>query len=92
MSNPYPPYHYWRTLSGILNLPAGQVTDTHLVLLRALLANSESRFFLAYGESAKQLLQFAVKEYPKRAPKGSVAATLLSNLGNTMQKDKKIHL
>ncbi|KAL8860900.1 MAG: hypothetical protein Q9178_002655 [Gyalolechia marmorata] len=92
MSNPYPPYRYWRTLSGILNLPAGQVTDTHLVLLRALLANSESRFFLAYGESAKLLLQFAVKEYPKRAPKGSVAATLLSNLGNTMKKDKKLHL
>ncbi|KAI4265869.1 MAG: hypothetical protein L6R38_009124 [Xanthoria sp. 2 TBL-2021] len=92
MTNPYPPYHYWRTLTGILNVPAGKVTDTHLVLLRALLANSESRFLMAYGESAKQLMQFAVNEYPKRAAKDSVAATLLSNLGNTWKKDKKLYL
>ncbi|KAL8782729.1 MAG: hypothetical protein Q9213_005153 [Squamulea squamosa] len=92
MSNPYPPYHYWQTLAGILNVPEGQVTDTHLVLLRALLANSESRFFTAYGEPAKQLLQFALKEYPKRAPNGSTVASLLSNLGNTMKKDKKLYL
>lgn len=92
MTNPYPPYHYWRTLTGILNVPGGQVTDTHLVVLRALLANSESRFLMAYGESAKQLMQFAVNEYPKRAAKGSVAATLLSNLGNTWKKDKKLYL
>lgn len=92
MTNPYPPYHYWRTLTGILNVPGGQVTDTHLVVLRALLANSESRFLMAYGESAKQLMQFAVHEYPKRAAKDSVAATLLSNLGNTWKKDKKLYL
>ncbi|KAL8755051.1 MAG: hypothetical protein Q9199_003922 [Rusavskia elegans] len=92
MTNPYPPYHYWRTLTGILNVPAGQVTDTHLVLLRALLANSEPRFLMAYGECAKQLMQFAVNEYPKRAPKDSVAATLLSNLGNTWKKDRKLYL
>ncbi|KAL8766564.1 MAG: hypothetical protein Q9209_006707 [Squamulea sp. 1 TL-2023] len=92
MSNPYPPYHYWQTLVGILNVPKGQVTDTHLVLLRALLANSESRFFIAYGESAKQLLQYALKDYPQRAPNGSTAASLLSNLGNTMKKDKKLYL
>ncbi|KAL8851281.1 MAG: hypothetical protein Q9221_003811 [Calogaya cf. arnoldii] len=92
MTNPYPPYHYWRALTAILNVPAGQVTDTHLVLLRALLANSEARFLMAYGESAKQLMQFAVNEYPKRAPKDSVAATLLSNMGNTWKKDKKLYL
>ncbi|KAI4267603.1 MAG: hypothetical protein LQ337_008269 [Flavoplaca oasis] len=92
MTNSYPPYHYWRAMAGILNVPAGQVTDTHLVLLRALLSNSEARFFHFYGESAKQLMQFAVNEYPKRAPRDSVAATLLSNLGNTWRKDKKLYL
>ncbi|KAL8993858.1 MAG: hypothetical protein Q9169_006029 [Polycauliona sp. 2 TL-2023] len=92
MTNCYPPYHYWQTLAGILNVPVGQVTDTHLVLLRALLVNNEARFFHVYGESAKQLMQFAVREYPKRAPNGSVAASLLANLGNTWKKDKKLYL
>ncbi|KAI4261294.1 MAG: hypothetical protein L6R35_007413, partial [Caloplaca aegaea] len=56
MSNPYPPYHYWQALSMILNVPAGQVTDTHLYLLRALLMNSEARFMEFFGDAAKKLL------------------------------------
>ncbi|KAL8948082.1 MAG: hypothetical protein Q9222_005700 [Ikaeria aurantiellina] len=92
MSNPYPPYHYWRAMASILNVPAGQVTETHMVLLRALLANSEGRFLDNFGEPAKRLMGYAVTEYPKRATKGSVAAVLLSNLGNTVKKDKKLYL
>ncbi|KAL8727813.1 MAG: hypothetical protein Q9166_005805 [cf. Caloplaca sp. 2 TL-2023] len=92
MSNPYPPYHFWQTLTGILNVPAGHVTDTHFVLVRALLANSEGRFLQQYGDAAMRLMQIAVKEYPKRASKDSVAASLLSNLGNTMKKDKWLYL
>lgn len=90
--NPFPPYHFWRALTGILNVPAGQVTETHLVLLKALLTNSETRFLQFFGEPAKKLLQFAVQEYPKRAHKGSVAAVVLSNLGDAMKKDKKLYL
>ncbi|KAL8724439.1 MAG: hypothetical protein Q9181_006820 [Wetmoreana brouardii] len=92
MSNPYPPYHFWRALTAIINVPAGQVTETHLVVLKALLTNCEARFLEFFGEPARKLLQFAVKEYPKRAPKGSVAAAVLSNLGETMKKDKKLYL
>ncbi|KAL8798971.1 MAG: hypothetical protein Q9182_006249 [Xanthomendoza sp. 2 TL-2023] len=92
MINPYPPYHFWRALAAILNVPAGQVTDTHFILLRALIENSEQRFLLFFGDSAKQLMRFAIVEYPKRASKDSVAAKVLSNLGNTMKKDKKLYL
>ncbi|KAL8814132.1 MAG: hypothetical protein Q9223_006622 [Gallowayella weberi] len=92
MINPYPPYHFWRALAAILNVPAGQVTDTHFILLRALIENSEQRFLMFFGDSAKQLLRFAIVEYPKRASKDSVAAKVLSNLGNTMKKDKKLYL
>ncbi|KAL8687503.1 MAG: hypothetical protein Q9218_006345 [Villophora microphyllina] len=91
-TNPYPPYHFWRAITAILNVPAGHVTETHLVLLKALLTNSEARFMEFFGEPAKKILQFAIKEYPKRAPKGSVAAAVLSNLGDTLKKDKKLYL
>ncbi|KAL8716047.1 MAG: hypothetical protein Q9225_006270 [Loekoesia sp. 1 TL-2023] len=92
MSNPYPPYHFWRAVSAILNVPAGQVTETHLILLRALLMNSEPRFLEFFGDSAKKLLQVAVVEYPERAEKGSVAAKVLSTLGDAMKRDKKLYL
>ncbi|KAL8774164.1 MAG: hypothetical protein Q9203_004569 [Teloschistes exilis] len=90
--NPYPPYHFWQAVTAILNVPAGHVTETHLVILKALLANSEARFMEFFGESAKQILRFAIKGYPTRAPKGSVAAVVLSNLGDTLKKDKNMYL
>ncbi|KAL8680644.1 MAG: hypothetical protein Q9186_003182 [Xanthomendoza sp. 1 TL-2023] len=92
MTNPYPPYNFWRALATILNVPAGQVTDTHFVLVRALIENSEQRFLMFFGDTAKQLMRFAIMEYPKRASRDSVAAKVLSNLGNTMKKDKKLYL
>ncbi|KAL8974088.1 MAG: hypothetical protein Q9197_001683 [Variospora fuerteventurae] len=92
MSNPYPPYHYWQTLSMILNVPAGQVTDTHLYLLRALLMNSEARLMEFFGDAAKKLLRIAMEDYPQRAAKGSVAAVVLQTLGATMKRDKKLYL
>ncbi|KAL8938774.1 MAG: hypothetical protein Q9216_003720, partial [Gyalolechia sp. 2 TL-2023] len=91
MSNPYPPYNFWRALTGILNVPAGQITETHFILLRALLMNSEARFLEFFGNSAKMLLRIAVVEYPKRADKGSVAAKVLSTLGDAMKRDKKLY-
>ncbi|KAL9596705.1 MAG: hypothetical protein Q9219_005616 [cf. Caloplaca sp. 3 TL-2023] len=90
MSNPYPPYHFWRALSAVLNVPAGQITETHSILLRALLLKSESRFLDFFGDAAKKLLYTAVVEYPKRAEKGSVAAEVLLTLGETLKKDKKL--
>lgn len=92
MVNPYPPYHYWQAVTAILNVPAGQVTDTHLYVLRALLMNSEARFLEFFGDAAKKLLHIAVTEYPKRATEGSVAAVVLSTLGDAMKRDKKLHL
>lgn len=92
MSNPYPPYNFWRALTGILNVPAGQITETHLILLRALLMNSEPRFLEFFGDSAKMLLRIAVVEYPQRANKDSLAAKILSTLGDAMKRDKKLYL
>ena len=92
MTNPYPPYNFWRAITAILNVPAGKVTETHFILLRALLMNSEPRFLEFFGDSAKKLMQIAVVEYPKRADKGSVAAKVLSTLGDAMKRDKKLYL
>lgn len=92
MSNPYPPYNFWRAVTGILNVPTGQITETHFILLRGLLMNGEARFLEFFGNAAKMLLRVAVVDYPKRADEGSVAAKVLSTLGDTMKKDKKLYL
>ncbi|KAI4172022.1 MAG: hypothetical protein LQ346_008670 [Caloplaca aetnensis] len=91
-TNPYPPYHFWQAVATILNVPAGEVTDTHMYLLRALLMNSETRFLEFFGDAARKLLHIAVVEYPERAAKGSVAAVVLSTLGDSMKRERKLYV
>ncbi len=91
-TNPYPPHHFWQAVATILNVPAGEVTDTHMYLLRALLMNSETRFLEFFGDAARKLLHIAVVEYPGRAAKGSVAAVVLSTLGDSMKRERKLYV
>ena len=92
MQSPYPPFHFWNSIAMILNVPNGQVTDTHLVLVRAMLANNEARFLQFFGDAAKVVLRYAINEYPKKATKKSAAAMILSGLGDMWKKEKKLYL
>lgn len=88
--NPYPPYHYWQSLSSILNIPAGHVTETHFIIVRSMLLNSESRFMLFFGKPAFSALRFAILEFPKKAAQQTPAASSLAGLEHTFRKDKGI--
>lgn len=89
--NPYPPYHYWQSLSSILNIPAGYVTETHFILVRSMLLNSESRFILFFGKPALSALSFAILDFPKKAVQQTPAASSLAGLEHTFRKDKGIY-
>lgn len=90
--NPYPPTHYWRALAGIVNTPAGQVSDTQFVVLKAMIDGHEGRFLQFYGSAGVAALRVALVEFPKRAPQGSVAAGGLRVLGEMMRNEKGLDL
>ena len=94
LKNPFPNYKYWQSLSYIMNTPQNNVTETHLVVLKAMIENNESRILEIFGSSGKVVLRQALVEFPKRNPRleRSVAAVALGGLVDVLRKDKKIYL
>ena len=92
--NPYPNYKYWQSLSYILNTPSEKITQTHFIVLKAILEDHETRFLEIFGSGAKVVLKQALLEFPKRNPKleRSVAAMALAGLADVLKKDKKMCL
>ncbi|OAA72264.1 GLE1-like protein [Cordyceps fumosorosea ARSEF 2679] len=83
--NPYPPSHYWTTLAGIVNCPAGQTSNTQYIVVRYLIDGHEQRFFNFFGNAALAALRLALVEFPKRAPGNSPAAGSLQALAEVLK-------
>ncbi|EEQ85011.1 hypothetical protein RJZ56_007201 [Blastomyces dermatitidis] len=62
--NPVPNTHFWSACANILNVPAGEVQDTHLLVLSALLRHSAVRIVGFWGDLGLALLRRAVVEFP----------------------------
>ncbi|KAG5295169.1 RNA export mediator Gle1 [Histoplasma ohiense] len=62
--NPMPNTHFWRACANILNVPPGEVQDTHLLVLSALLRHSALRIVGFWGDVGLALLRAAVVEFP----------------------------
>jgi len=94
MKNPFPNYKYWQSLSYILNTPQQAITQTHLVVLKAMIESNETRILEIFGSAGKVVLRQALLEFPKRNPglQRSVAAVALGGLADVLKKDKKIYL
>lgn len=89
--NPYPDYHYWQALARITNLRPSQITQTHFVVLKGMIQNSEERFLLFFGDAAVAALRLALIELPKRSPP-SVAAKALGGLVDVLKREQKLTL
>ena len=89
--NPYPDRHYWTSFAHIINVPPQEITQTHLVVLKAMIENFESKFLHFFGDAAIAALRLALIELPKRSPP-SVAAKSLAGLVDVLKKDKKLTL
>lgn len=76
IQNPYPPTNFWKALAFIVNTPASEITNTHYIILRAMIQHNEQRFLKFYGNAGLAALRIALLEFPKKAPKHPAAAAL----------------
>lgn len=92
-TNPYPCDKYWQALARITNTPPEEVTETHYIVLKAMVETHADKvmgfFGPAYGAAA---IRRAVVEFPRQALKGSVAAGALRTLQTTLHKELGIAL
>ncbi|QUC22700.1 uncharacterized protein UV8b_06941 [Ustilaginoidea virens] len=86
-ANPFPPTNYWRAFACIVNCPAGEISNTQLVVLRSMIDGHEQRFLNFYGNAALAALRLALVEFPKRAPANSPAAGSLRALADILRSD-----
>ena len=93
MSHPYPPYHWWQALANIVNLPPDQATKTHLVVLKAMIENSEKRILEAFGDAGRAALRVALRDFPIRTKlKDSQEARGLMLLADIWKRDRRFYL
>jgi len=89
--NPFPPSNYWHAMACIVNTPPAQVTQTHFIVLKAMIENYIPRFIGYYGQAAKAALRKAIVEFPQQSPK-SIGASGLSTLTATLKRDLHLSL
>lgn len=96
MTNPYPPIHFWQSLSHIVNTKSEEIQTSHLVILKAMFENSSvDRFVLFFGAAAIAALRAALIELPGRLPRETAqrpAAMALRMLADTFKTEKKFSL
>jgi len=86
-TNPYPPSNYWTALTLILNTPAGETSNTHYVVLRAMLLGHEGRFMAFYGNAGLAAIRKAVLEFPAKAPANASAAGSVAALAEVWKSE-----
>ncbi|MCJ1364614.1 hypothetical protein MMC16_003727 [Acarospora aff. strigata] len=92
LESPFPNVHYWQALAAIVNVPPNEVSQTHFIVLKAMIENYEARFLEFYGDAAKVALRKALVEFPRQASNGSVAASAVAVLPDVLRRDKKFTL
>jgi len=89
--NPFPPDNYWRALARISNVQPNQISQTHFIVLKGLIEESEERFLQFYGDAAITALRHALIALPKRSPP-SVASKQLAGLVDMLKRKLKLNL
>ncbi|KAF2842115.1 GLE1-domain-containing protein [Patellaria atrata CBS 101060] len=78
--NPVPNYIFWDCLASILATPPAETTQTHFLVLKALVENSVERFVQFYGRAGLVALRLAVIEFPERAEKAGISNSAVSSV------------
>ena len=89
MPNPYPNHHYWRAVARIVN--TAEPTPSHLIVLKAMIENTTTRFCQFFGLAARVALHAALVELPQRAPQGP-ARTGLATLPAVLEKKSGLRM
>lgn len=94
LDNPFPNTHYWRALAAIVNVSPEEASQTHFVVLKALVEGYEGRFLEFYGDAAKVALRKALVEFPRAVgrEKGGVSARAVEVVADVLKRDRKLTL
>ncbi len=95
LTNPYPPYHFWESLSFITNTNPAEIQLSHLYLLKFMLVDSLQRFLLFFGDEGIAALRKAFIDLPKRLPlemKKHNGGLGVIYLADTWKTEKNFHL
>lgn len=87
--NPWPNTEFWRALAYIVNTPSADITSTHLIVLKSMLADHVEKFITIFGHVAVAALRTAVIDFPARAP-ASESANMLKVVPDVWKKN--LHL
>ena len=90
--NPYPNHHFWHAMANIVNVPSNEATNTHFVVLKAMIENNEARILEFFGNAGVVALRKALVEFPSHAAASSVAAKALGVLADVLKRNKKLYL
>lgn len=92
LENPLPNWNYWRSMAAIVNVPSREATQTHFIVLKAMVENYETRFLEFYGDAALAALRKALIEFPRDVLDKSVAAKAVAVLPDVLRRDNKLTL
>lgn len=95
LTNPYPPYHFWESLSYIVNTDPAEIQQSHLYLLKFMLVDSLQRFLQFFGDEGIAALRKAFIDLPKRLPpeiRETNAAVSVIYLVDAWKTEKNFHL
>ena len=95
LENPYPPYHFWESLSHIVNTNPAHIQPSHLYLLKSMFDDSLTRFLQFFGDEGIAALRKALIDLPRQLPpsiKEHGSAKNVIYLVDTWKKEKNFHL
>ena len=92
MQNPYPIYHYWKSLATVINVPPNEITTTHFIVLKAMVENNVPRILDFFGHAGLLALKKGLVELPQQAGVNGPAAKAVALLPDVLRKEKKLFL
>ncbi|KAI9779329.1 MAG: hypothetical protein M1839_007437 [Geoglossum umbratile] len=92
MTNPYTNVKYWQSLQWVCGVPPLEATDTHFIVLKAMIENYASKFIELYGDAAKLALRKALITFPTESGRKSAAVQAAATLADALRRDEMIYL
>lgn len=90
--NPFPNIIFWTSISKILAIPPGQMTDTQITLLHNMLHYTGGRILIFFGQIGLALLRRAIITLPATLERQTMPVNQLKLLKETYGRDYHIKL
>ncbi|KAI9802009.1 MAG: hypothetical protein M1825_003065 [Sarcosagium campestre] len=90
--NPLPNSQYWESLRSIISVPTNEVTQTHLIVLKAMVESYHQRILDCFGNAGMALLKSALVDFPNRIGPGWGPTIAVSVMPEMLRKENRLKL